>query len=110
MKLLFDENLSLRLVARLSNVYPGSQHVGLVGLQGRTDREIWDFAAAQGYAVVSKDNDFRQLSFLHGAVVALLLVELLEPPHLAWGDAEDVGRVSATCAGSAVARGRAARL
>jgi predicted nuclease of predicted toxin-antitoxin system len=72
-KLLFDENLSVRLVGRFSNVYPGSQHVGLVGLQGKTDREIWDFAAAQGYAVVSKDNDFRQLSFLYGS-----------PPKIVW--------------------------
>lgn len=72
-KLLFDENLSVRVLECLSNVYPGSQHVGRVGLQGKTDREIWDFAAAQGYAVVSKDNDFRQLSFLHGA-----------PPKVIW--------------------------
>jgi predicted nuclease of predicted toxin-antitoxin system len=72
-KLLFDENLSVRLVQRLSSLYPGSEHVDLVGLHGKTDREIWDFAAADGFAIVSKDNDFRQLSFLHGA-----------PPKIIW--------------------------
>jgi predicted nuclease of predicted toxin-antitoxin system len=72
-KLLFDENLGVRLVQRLSSVYPGSRHAGLVGLQGKTDRAIWDFAGVHGYAVVSKDNDFRQLSFLYGP-----------PPKVLW--------------------------
>ena len=31
-----------------------------------TDREIWTYAGANGYVVVSKDSDFRQLAFLLG--------------------------------------------
>ena len=73
MKLLFDENLSGRLVERLRAAYPGSTHVDLVGLQGSTDAQIWEFAVREGYAIVSKDNDFRQLSFLYGA-----------PPKVVW--------------------------
>ena len=73
MKLLLDENLSVRLLRRLAGVYPGSQHVDTVGLRGKGNREIWTFAATNGYAIVSKDNDFRQLSFLHGA-----------PPKVLW--------------------------
>jgi predicted nuclease of predicted toxin-antitoxin system len=41
-KLLFDENLSPRLVALLSPLYPDSSHVDLVGLHGKPDREVWD--------------------------------------------------------------------
>lgn len=73
MKLLFDENLSPRLVDRLQTSYPASTHVDRVGLHGRTDGEVWDFAAREHYAIVSKDNDFRQRSFLHGC-----------PPKVVW--------------------------
>jgi predicted nuclease of predicted toxin-antitoxin system len=72
-RLLFDENLSVRLVELLRAAYPDSTHVDLVGLRGRTDTEVWQFAAREQYAIVSKDNDFRQLSFLHGA-----------PPKVVW--------------------------
>ncbi|HYO45355.1 MAG TPA: DUF5615 family PIN-like protein [Gemmatimonadota bacterium] len=44
MKLLFDANISHRLADSLSDLYPGSVHVRLVGLQRATDREIWDYA------------------------------------------------------------------
>jgi len=37
-----------------------------LGLDTATDREIWTYAADQGYMIVSKDSDFRQLAFLLG--------------------------------------------
>ena len=67
MKLLFDENLSWRLVSLLARDYPESRHVDQEGLHGRPDHDIWRHAAQHGFAIVSKDDDFRQLSFLHGA-------------------------------------------
>ena len=73
MRLLFDENLSPRLVQRLEVVYPDSQHVDLVGLKGQPDLELWEYAARTGLALVSKDNDFRQLSFVRG-----------HPPKIVW--------------------------
>jgi predicted nuclease of predicted toxin-antitoxin system len=72
-KLLFDENLSPRLVGRFAAIFPECTHVDLLGLHGCSDREVWDHARAHGYTIVSKDNDFRQLSFLHGA-----------PPKVVW--------------------------
>jgi predicted nuclease of predicted toxin-antitoxin system len=72
-RLLFDENLSPRLVRRLAAVYPGSQHVSSLGLRGASDLDIWARAAADGFVLVSKDDDFRQLSFLRGA-----------PPKVIW--------------------------
>ena len=44
MKLLFDENLSRKLVARLAELYPESVHVAEVDLLESPDREIWEFA------------------------------------------------------------------
>ncbi len=73
MKLLLDENLSFRLVARLTLDFPGSQHVDLAGLHARADAEIWAFARDNGFTILSKDNDFCQLSLLHGA-----------PPKVIW--------------------------
>ena len=67
MKLLFDQNRSPRLVGRFSDLFPDSQHVRDVGLSEAEDPEIWDFAASNHFAIVSKDNDFVQLALLRGA-------------------------------------------
>lgn len=66
MKLLFDQNLSRFLVEELDQHFPGSRHVSALGLDSSTDDEIWDYAKSNGYVIVSKDSDFRQLAFLHG--------------------------------------------
>ena len=67
MKLLFDENLASRLVVMLAELFPDSAHVRSVGLRGASDTQIWDYARSHGFAIVSKDWDFQQLSFLLGA-------------------------------------------
>lgn len=66
MKVLFDQNLSRRLVTHLATEFPDSAHVGTLGLDTATDREIWDYAAEHDYVIASKDSDFRQLAFLLG--------------------------------------------
>jgi len=72
-RLLFDENLSPRLAPRLAVIHPGSQHVRDLGLLARPDHEIWDRAKAEGFTIVTKDDDFSRRSFLHGA-----------PPEVIW--------------------------
>ena len=66
MKLLFDQNLSQRLVGALEDLYPGSAHVSSLGLDEADDADVWTYAEANGFAVVSKDSDFHQLAFLKG--------------------------------------------
>ena len=44
MKLLFDENLSRKLVVRLADLDPDSAHVVEVTLLESPDRGIWEFA------------------------------------------------------------------
>ncbi len=73
MKLLFDENLSSRLVGALADEFPTSSHVNLAGLTSATDLEIWAYAREHDFAVVSKDDDFRSLSLVNGA-----------PPKVIW--------------------------
>jgi predicted nuclease of predicted toxin-antitoxin system len=72
-KLLFDENVSPKLVGLLEEEYPGSAHVRDLGLKGAPDSRVWDHARENGFVIVSKDDDFRQRSFLQGA-----------PPKVVW--------------------------
>jgi predicted nuclease of predicted toxin-antitoxin system len=72
-KLLFDQNLSYRLVAALDDLFPGSTHVRFQGMERADDPVIWQFAKDRGYAIVSKDDDFHQRSFLYG-----------HPPKVIW--------------------------
>jgi predicted nuclease of predicted toxin-antitoxin system len=73
MKLLFDQNLSHRLVSQLGAEYPGSEHVRLVGLATAPDPVVWSYAAAQGFVIVSKDSDFQHRALLLG-----------HPPKVVW--------------------------
>lgn len=66
MKILFDQNLSHRLVRILADLYPGSQHVRDVGLREAADTEVWIYARRNGYTIVSKDSDFYQRGLLLG--------------------------------------------
>lgn len=76
MKLLFDQNVSRRLVAMFSIEYPESRHVTEVGLDTATDAEIWSYAGEHDFVIVSKDSDFRQLAFLHGPPPKAIWVRL----------------------------------
>ena len=61
MKLLLDENLSRRLIPALNQRFPGSTQVSLLGLERSTDAQLCDFAAANDFVLVSKDDDFQGL-------------------------------------------------
>jgi len=65
-KLLFDENLSHKLVGSLADLFPDSEHVRNVGLKAVDDRLVWEYAAANDLLIVSKDSDFYQRSLLFG--------------------------------------------
>lgn len=58
MKLLFDQNLSPRLVNRLADLYPDSQHVFFIGLDPADDRVLWKYANQNDCTVLTRDSDF----------------------------------------------------
>ena len=66
MKLLLDQNVSYRLIASLSQAFPGSRHVKDFDLTQEEDEEIWRFAAEHGYVIVSKDSDFLHRALVRG--------------------------------------------
>ena len=51
----------------LASEFPGSVHALDVGLGGAADEAVWARAAAGGYVLLTKDDDFHRLSILHGA-------------------------------------------
>ena len=72
-KLLFDQNLSFRLVGRLNDSYPNSKHIASIGLDKASDRDVWKYAKDYGYTIVTKDSDFNELCTLYDF-----------PPHIIW--------------------------
>ncbi len=76
MKLLFDHNLSPRLVRAFAHVFPDSQHVFPLGMDRGDDGVIWEYAKANGFTIVSKDADFIHRSFLHGFPPKVIYLEL----------------------------------
>ena len=66
MKLLLDENLSDRIINKIIDLYPDSQHVKTLGLLNTDDAIIWEFAKFNSFVIVSKDSDFDQRSLLYG--------------------------------------------
>ncbi|MCI0492681.1 MAG: DUF5615 family PIN-like protein [Planctomycetes bacterium] len=73
MKLLFDQNLSHKLIVRLADLYPEAEHVRNVGLRDADDNAIWAYTKQNQFAFVTKDEDFHVRSILHG-----------HPPKVLW--------------------------
>ncbi len=72
-KLLFDQNLSPKLLKRLEELYPNSDHLDLLGLGSADDVKVWEHAKQNGFVIVTKDADFADLSVLRGF-----------PPKVVW--------------------------
>ena len=73
MKLLFDENISFRVVNRLINLFPDSIQVRELQLESVSDIKIWKFAKQENYTIVTFDSDFDDLLTLYG-----------HPPKIIW--------------------------
>ena len=80
MKLLLDENLSPKLLRHLITDFPDSSHVERLQMRGCKDTDIWNYAKQHDYIIVSKDDDFRQRSFLSGS-----------PPKVVWLNVGNAG-------------------
>jgi predicted nuclease of predicted toxin-antitoxin system len=73
MKLLFDQNLSPKLVNRLADLFAGSSHVQSAGLDCASDDQVWEHARLNGFVIVTKDEDYNNLSVVRG-----------NPPKVIW--------------------------
>ena len=82
MKLLLDENLSDRIINKIIDLYPDSQHVKTLGLLNTDDSLIWEFAKFNDFVIVSKDSDFHQRSLLYGYPPKFIYLRIGNSPTL----------------------------
>jgi predicted nuclease of predicted toxin-antitoxin system len=64
--LLFDQNISPRILKALSREFSNCQQVRFAGLENSSDFEIFLFARDNDFAVVTFDSDFVDLNAMHG--------------------------------------------
>ena len=74
MKLLFDQNISFRIMPMLGlPAFADCRHVKTVGLNDCNDADIWQFAKQHGFTIVTFDSDFFDMSVVRGC-----------PPKIIW--------------------------
>ncbi len=66
MKLLLDQNISRKLVKELKDLFPGSNHVYLLGLHKDSDEVVWNYARDNGFTIITQDLDFNEKSLIFG--------------------------------------------
>jgi predicted nuclease of predicted toxin-antitoxin system len=72
-KLLFDHNLSPRLVHLLIDLFPDSSHLYWLGLDQEGDRTVREYALQHDFIIVTKDADYSELCWWLGF-----------PPKVVW--------------------------
>jgi predicted nuclease of predicted toxin-antitoxin system len=75
-RLLFDENLAETLVSALADLFPQSLHIRSLGHAGAPDAVVWELARQHGCVLVTRDEDFLQLSVARGAPPKVLWIAL----------------------------------
>jgi predicted nuclease of predicted toxin-antitoxin system len=72
-RLLFDQNISFRIISKIGINFPEAKQVKQLGIENYSDVEIWKFAKEKGYTIVTFDSDFYDLSNFKGF-----------PPKIIW--------------------------
>ena len=73
MSFLLDQNISFRVCALLSGAFENVKHVKQLGLVDASDQEIWQYAKANNFTIVTFDSDFIDFAILKGF-----------PPKIIW--------------------------
>jgi predicted nuclease of predicted toxin-antitoxin system len=73
MSLLFDQNISFRIIKKVKVYFPGCKHVSDCGLMESDDLAIWEYAKKKRLAIVTFDADYHDFSLLYGF-----------PPKIIW--------------------------
>ncbi len=73
MNILFDQNISFRIVKKIQDTFPNSKQIRELGLENYSDNGIWNYAKDNKYTIVTFDSDFFEISNLKG-----------HPPKIIW--------------------------
>jgi predicted nuclease of predicted toxin-antitoxin system len=74
MKLLFDQNISFRVVRKIIQDFPLAISVWDVGLYEEDDIPIWKYTKENEYTIVTKDNDFDNMYGLWGHPSKIIMI------------------------------------
>jgi predicted nuclease of predicted toxin-antitoxin system len=76
-RLLFDQNISFKIISLLKSEFEDSQHVKDLNLVDATDHEIWSYAKANNCVIVTFDSDFYDFSLVWGHPPKIIWIRLL---------------------------------
>jgi predicted nuclease of predicted toxin-antitoxin system len=71
--LLFDQNISFRIISKIKSNFPEAKQVRQLGIENYSDVEIWKYAKENKFTIVTFDADFFDLSNFKG-----------HPPKIIW--------------------------
>lgn len=73
MKLLFDQNISHRILNHIQDILPEAKQLRDIGLENNSDKQIWEYAKKSDFIIVTFDGDFYDFSLVWG-----------HPPKIIW--------------------------
>jgi len=76
MKLLFDENISFRILKKIENSYSECSHVKNHNLMQADDFEVRKFAKENDFTIVTNDSDFNDMAILLGFPPKIIWLQL----------------------------------
>ncbi len=75
MKLLFDQNISFKIINKISAYFPEAKQVVELNLYNSTDLEIWNYAKINSFTIVTFDKDFLDIQKFRGVPPKLILLK-----------------------------------
>lgn len=73
MNVLFDQNISFRLIPLIQDILPKAKQVRQLELENKSDKQIWEYAKKHDFIIVTFDTDFYDFSLVWG-----------HPPKIVW--------------------------
>jgi len=72
-KLLFDQNISFRIIQKIQNTFHDSKQIRSLNLENATDTDIWEYSKIHNFSIVTFDADFSDIANIKG-----------NPPKIIW--------------------------
>ena len=66
MNILFDQNISFRIIPLIQDIFPKAKQVRQLDLENESDKQIWEYAKQHDFIIVTFDSDFYDFSLVWG--------------------------------------------
>jgi predicted nuclease of predicted toxin-antitoxin system len=64
MNILFDQNISFRIIPLIQDIFPKAKQVRQLDLENKSDKQIWEYAKQHDFIIVTFDSDFYDFSLV----------------------------------------------